>query len=207
VETRTLIQQIASGNVDAFEQLFRVYYKPLVGYAAGLTHDVADAEEIVQDVFTAVWTKRQELKDDIQIKSYLYKAVHNRCMNYFRHQKVKQQHREFSLIQISTGDESSASSRLALNELKNKLHEGLLLLPPACREVFTLSRMEQLSYREISEVLNISVKTVENQMGKALKLMRKHLADFISVAVILHVTTKFSGNMGVSIFSSVFNLI
>lgn len=145
--------------------------------------DSDQAEEIVQDILFKIWQTRKEIKLDITIRAYLYRSVHNRCLNYFRHEKVKQEYQSYS-IALSQNSYESASSRLAYNELSAKINEGLNALPPACREVFRLSRMENLSYKEIAGILEISVKTVENQMGKALKMMRKHLADFISLGIL-----------------------
>ena len=99
-------------------------------------------------------------------------------MNFIRHEKIKQQHQSYT-VSINEHSYESAGSRLAVSELKQKIDDALEALPPGCRQVFRLSRMDGLSYKEIADLLEISVKTVENQMGKALKLMRIHLADFL----------------------------
>lgn len=194
------------GSEPAFEKLFRLFYQKLTGYAYSLLKDKEQAEEIVQDVFANIWSGRASLNVDLAIRAYLFRAVHNRCMNHFRHEKIKQQHQQYT-VAVSPYQHESAGSRLALSELKLKINEGLAQLPPACREVFRLSRMEDLSYREIAEVLNISVKTVENQMGKALRLMRIYLADFLTLLLILQVFTKKYLQIGVDFISGVINKI
>jgi RNA polymerase sigma-70 factor (ECF subfamily) len=194
METQLLAQQIANGNGQAFEQLFKLYYARLTGYAISILSDKEIAEEIVQDVFTNIWTNRNNLNPEISLKAYLFKAVNNRCMNHFRHEKVKSDYQK-NFMDVYPNQQTTAESRLAVNELKNKIAEGLNLLPLACREVFRLSRLEELSYKEIAEVLNISVKTVENHMGKALKQMRKHLSDFLSWALVIQLTSKYFLNI------------
>ncbi|MEZ5172689.1 MAG: RNA polymerase sigma-70 factor [Bacteroidia bacterium] len=206
METQLLVRQIIEGSEPAFEKLFRLFYGRLTGYANSLLNDREQAEEIVQDVFANIWSGRTSLNVDLAIRAYLFRAVHNRCMNHFRHEQVKQQHQQYT-VALSSYQHESAGSRLAISELKSKIDEGLALLPPACREVFRLSRMEELSYREIAEVLNISVKTVENQMGKALRLMRIHLADFLTLLLILQVFTKKYLLIGVDLLSGVINKI
>lgn len=202
METQFLAQKIAEGNEQAFEQLFKLYYSKLTAFAMSILKDIQLSEEVVQDVFTNMWTNRQHLNSEITLKAYLFKAVNNRCMNHFRHEKVKKEHQQYTLA-VNLNQNTSTESRLAVNELKSKISEGLDLLPPACREVFRLSRQQELSYKEISQVLNISVKTVENHMGKALKLMRNHLSDFLTWTLVLSLSSKYLFYMGVELILSV----
>lgn len=141
------------------------------------------AEEVVQQLFLKFWEKRELLQVGTSMKAYLYKGVYNDSLNLLKHQKVKLKYQDYTL---HTADHLSdpASAKIELGELELKLREALNELPEQCRTIFQLSRFEELKYREIAEKLNISIKTVENQMGKALRLLRAKLADFLLLALL-----------------------
>lgn len=161
----------------AFEKLFRLFYERLCNYALGILKEDAQAEEVVQEVFVGIWQKRDEIAITTSIKSYLYRAVHNRCLNLIRHGKVRLEYVNHSLH--SDSGIEPPSSGVEQKELQNRIHDAIEALPTECARVFRLSRFEELSYHEISEFLGISIKTVENQMGKALKLLRSRLAEYL----------------------------
>jgi RNA polymerase sigma-70 factor (ECF subfamily) len=165
---------------EAFELLFKAHYKELRAYAGVMLRDTDTAEEIVQGMFLKFWEKRELLSVQTSIKAYLYKCVYNDSMNYLKHQKVKTKYHDFAAYTMNNEHEP-ASSRVELSELEIKLQEALNELPEACRTIFQMSRFEELKYREIAEQLDLSIKTVENQMGKALKILRLKLADFVTV--------------------------
>lgn len=164
----------------AFEQMFKAHYKELHSYANVMLRDEDTAEEIVQSMFLKFWEKRELLNVQTSIKAYLYKCVYNDSLNYLKHQKVKTKYQDFAAYTMNDHHEA-ASSRLELTELQYKLQEALNELPEHCRTIFQMSRFEELKYREIAEQLDLSIKTVENQMGKALKILRLKLADFITL--------------------------
>ncbi|WP_449440375.1 RNA polymerase sigma-70 factor [Pedobacter steynii] len=164
----------------AFEQMFKAHYKELHSYANIMLRDQDIAEEIVQSMFLKFWEKRELLNVQTSIKAYLYKCVYNDSLNYLKHQKVKTKYQDFTIHNMNNHHEA-ASSRVELNELEFKLQEALNELPEHCRTIFQMSRFEELKYREIAEQLDLSIKTVENQMGKALKILRLKLADFITL--------------------------
>ncbi|WP_317172490.1 RNA polymerase sigma-70 factor [Pedobacter foliorum] len=161
-----------------FEQMFKAHYKELHSYANVMLRDEDTAEEIVQSMFLKFWEKRALLNVQTSIKAYLYKCVYNDSLNYIKHQKVKTKYQDFAAYTMNDHHEA-ASSRVELTELQFKLREALNELPEHCRTIFQMSRFEELKYREIAEQLDLSIKTVENQMGKALKILRLKLADFI----------------------------
>jgi RNA polymerase sigma-70 factor (ECF subfamily) len=164
----------------AFEQMFKAHYKELHSYANVMLRDEDTAEEIVQSMFLKFWEKRELLNVQTSIKAYLYKCVYNDSLNYLKHQKVKTKYQDFAAYTMNDHHEA-ASSRVELTELQYKLQEALNELPEHCRTIFQMSRFEELKYREIAEQLDLSIKTVENQMGKALKILRLKLADFITL--------------------------
>jgi RNA polymerase sigma-70 factor (family 1) len=165
-----------------FEFIFRQYYQGLCRYVGNWIQDPDESEEIVQNVFVKLWEKHQSIQIDTSIKSYLYKSVYHSALNTIKHKKVKEQYLHMKQNQDLN---SHIQSRLTLKELELRIEKALTELPEQCRLIFSMSRFQELKYREIADILNISVKTVENQMGKALKLMRNNLSDFLTVGLVL----------------------
>lgn len=164
-------------NAD-FEVLFKTHYKALHAYATVILKDENDAEEIVQQLFLKLWEKRELLWVQTSLKAYLYKSVYHDSLNYLKHQKVKAKYHDF--VQHGMDNRyATGADRLALTELQYQINLALNDLPEQCRTIFQMSRFEELKYREIAEALGLSIKTVENQMGKALRIMRVKLADFL----------------------------
>ncbi|KAK6021514.1 RNA polymerase sigma-70 factor, partial [Ostertagia ostertagi] len=165
---------LARRDEQAFEQVFKTHFKSLHAYAFAMVKDSDEAEEIVQQVFFKLWDKSDLHAFSGSISAYLYRAVHNESLNYLKHQKVKARHQlhvAYSMKQEQQTDKVNMMSK----ELETKYREALNELPEQCRTVFQLSRFENMKYREIADNLGISVKTVENHMGKALKLLRTKL--------------------------------
>lgn len=168
----------------AFEALFRQHFKHLYAYACSMLKDEVMAEEMVQNVFCKLWEKGTTLQIQQSVTAYLYRAVYHECLNYIRHLKVRAAHQSYTKHHMTAVTESS-SSRIALHQLQEKLAAAMEKLPEKCRVVFQLSRFEELRYQEIADRLQISVKTVENQMGKALRIMRSELVEFLPILLIL----------------------
>jgi RNA polymerase sigma-70 factor (ECF subfamily) len=185
---KELISLLESRDEAAFEQVFKTYFKGLHGYACSILKDEIVAEEIVQNVFFKLWDRSEKLSISGSITAYLYRAVNNESLNYLKHQKVKMAHGLFVTYR-KEGQTESASGKLQLKELEARLRDALNDLPEQCRTIFQLSRFEELRYREIAEHLGLSVKTVENQMGKALKILREKLIDLLPTAILflLHI--------------------
>ena len=133
---------------------------------------------MVQNVFYKMWERSEAVNISGSITAYLYRAVHNECLNYLKHLKVRSEHQLY-VSHRAGHDHDSASKHLQLKELDSRLQSALNALPEQCRTIFQMSRFEELRYREIADRLEISVKTVENQMGKALKILRSKLVDFL----------------------------
>ena len=164
--------------------LFRTYYQPLCNYAFTFVQDRDEAEEIVQSTFLNIWEKRENLSIHTGVKPYLYAMVRNACLNVLKHEKIKQQHATMEMAIAERSIESVASTVIA-SELEAKIHDAMDHLPEQCRLIFKLSRFEDLKYAEIAEQLNISIKTVENQMGKALRIMRDQLRDYLPLLIVI----------------------
>lgn len=180
---KNVFDSIKEGNASAFEMIFRTYYQSLCNYAYSFLSDKDEAEEVVQATFITIWEKRASVSIDTSFKSYLYRAVRNSCLNVIKHEKVKQQHASYQ-VAYSESSVESVSQTVQASELENKIQEAMKVLPEQCRLVFQLSRFEELKYAEIAEQLQISVKTVENHMGKALKIMREQLKDYLPLFLI-----------------------
>ncbi|NEU10158.1 RNA polymerase sigma-70 factor [Flavihumibacter sp. R14] len=167
----------------AFEELFKAHFKALHSYASVMLYQDSHAEEIVQSMFVRLWEKRALLDVQISIKAYLYKCVHNDCLNYLKHHKIKTKYQDHAALTMNDQIENT-SDKLVLGELQDRLQAALNELPEQCRTIFQMSRFEELKYREIAEALGISIKTVENQMGKALRILRVKLVDFLPIILL-----------------------
>ena len=168
---------MADKNLEEFEKLFREHFKPLCGFAIKYVKDLDDAKEVVHDVFVVVWRKLDSLGPDINYKSYLYTSVRNRCLNFIRDRR--------NLVKFDKVVEETLISEthdpLETSELEREIEMAIDTLPDKCRQIFKLSRFEELRYSEIAQKMNISVKTVEAQMSKALRILRERLAPFLSL--------------------------
>lgn len=158
------------------ELLFKHYYTSLCRTVNRIVRDTDAAEDIVQDVFMKVWNNRQTLEINFSIKSYLYRSAINSALNYLEKNK-KQVHLEDANLLEPSGN--NVEEMLNAAEVQQRVLEATEALPPACKTIFVLSRHENMSYKEIADTLNISPKTVENQMGKALKHFREYLNAYI----------------------------
>ena len=161
-----------------FERLFKSHFKSLHCYAFTILKDNALAEDIVQNVFLKLWNNGVDTGFQASLSAYLYRAVYNESLNVIKHEKVKSNHRQFVLHRMKN-ETDNAAKKVLTSDLEQKLRKALCGLPEQCRTIFQMSRFDELKYQEIADRLSISVKTVENQMGKALKLLRLKLIDFL----------------------------
>lgn len=171
-----IIGRIRQGDKQEFEKLFRSSYVSLVRYAKTLLKDYDTAEEIVQELFFRLWQDRQNLRIESSLNGYLYRSVHNRSLHYIEHQKVVSRHAG----EIIAGAELTSepvTEAIYYSELQARVARVLERLPVRCRVVFRMSRFEGLKYNEIADKLAVSLKTVEADMGKALREFRKALAE------------------------------
>jgi len=178
------IKKLINGDQKSFEIVFKAYYKRLYGYALKYIKDPIKADDMVQDCFYHLWTKRDQINPDKSIKSYLFTITKNKCLNWIRANQIRLYHNEVwkyskineQLYQIDFLENKEDS-------LFEMLYQELLVeienLPEKCQEVFKLSRFENLKNKEIAQELNITVKTVEKHITRALKQLRSSLVCFL----------------------------
>ncbi|MDF2189618.1 RNA polymerase sigma-70 factor [Paraflavitalea sp. CAU 1676] len=154
-----------------FQQAFNEHYEALCKYAFTLVKDREACEDIVQETFLRVWEKKKELIGTDGLNFYMFRAVRNNCLSYL---EQRQKHAVSELRSVDLADAPGETNREKESgkDYQTLLNEAIENLPPKCREVFVLSRVSDLSYQQISDTLDISVKTVENHMGKALRILR-----------------------------------
>lgn len=179
---RNIVEALRQGDEQVFETIFKTYYERLCNYANTILNDMDEAEEMVQGAFLTVWEKHDTLEIHTSVKSYLYRAVHNSCLNRVKHYKVRKTYGDSVKNQTELLHDD-ASQDLIGSELDAIVANAIDSLPDQCRLVFKLSRFENLTYAEIAEQLGISVKTVENHMVKALKVLREKLKDYLPVLI------------------------
>lgn len=172
---------------QAFEALFRSFFPSLVLFAQKYVPDQDTAKEIVHNVFLNLWEKRQQVDTGSPLKSYLFTSVHNRCLNYIRDQK-KFDKDETRFQKLDSTEFSDGVDRLEEQELEQRIYDALQALPKKCRAIFMLNRFDELKYAEIAEKLNISVKTVETQMSRALRILREKLVDYLGMIILFMLT-------------------
>jgi RNA polymerase sigma-70 factor, ECF subfamily len=170
------LERVRSGDEAAFEALFRAFAPGLCALAVRYVASRAVAEELVQDLFLDIWTRRAGLVVDRSVASYLQTAMRNRAMNHLRHER-----RMVAMPGAAERPEDADAGAPGESELLDalELQDAVEHLPARCRLIFTLSRQQDMSYGEIAASLGLSIKTVETQMGRALKSLRDRLRHLV----------------------------
>ncbi|MBW6480204.1 MAG: RNA polymerase sigma-70 factor [Bacteroidales bacterium] len=181
-----IFQHIRKGDEAAFSRLFDGYYAALCFFAVKYLGDLDLSRSLVQQVFVDLWVKREKTEVISSVKSYLYRSVKNRCIDHLRKEKNTSEISE-SVENLNQMPFRDLVEEAELNDLINK---SINQLPEKCREVFLLCRFEGLKYAEIAQKLNISVKTVEMQMGIALKKLRESLSDYQMINLLVFIYSK-----------------
>lgn len=176
---------ITNINQQTFEKLFKLYFAPLSYYANKFLPDIDTSKEVVHDVFVNFWEKRETIDLSKSVKSYLYTSVHNRCLNYIRDNK-KFDRSEYILENSGENTSWENSDVLIEAEIKAKINETLQKLPEKCREIFVMNRFEGLKYQDIADKLGVSIKTVETQMSKALKIFRENMQEYTVLMILIY---------------------
>lgn len=189
MQEKEIVVSISNGDEGVFEEVFRTYYERLCSYAHTMLNDSQEAEEMVQSTFITLWENRASLDIHTSLKSYLYRAVHNNCLNRIKHLKVRQEHGDYYRHAYDEQVDSTAQQVMG-NELQQQIGLAVEQLPEQCKKVFTMSRFESLTYAEIAAKLNISVKAVDKQMVRALRIMREQLKDYLPLFLLLMIFKK-----------------
>jgi RNA polymerase sigma-70 factor (ECF subfamily) len=174
-------KNISGLHKQDFKKLYEDYYADLCRYGRKYIREMEKVEDIVHEVFINLWDKRTTIDTSKPVKSYLYRSVGNRCLNYIRY------HKKFAVDSemMDFGNENIESeSMMEATELESKISGIIESLPDRCREIFKLNRFEELKYKEIADKLGISIKTVEVQMSKALKTLRLGLKDYLKLIIL-----------------------
>lgn len=177
MEDRELLEKLRVGDEGAYDSVFRTWYPTLVRVAGALLHDMDAAEEVAQEVMLELWRRRHVMDAGLSLRAYLLRSVRNRSLNHLRHLKVRRDTE--SDVEALYDAPLAADQPIVAKELAQAVKMALDELPPRCRQVFDLSRVHGLKYAEIAEALDISQKTVEAQMGKALRVLRERLAAWL----------------------------
>lgn len=180
----SILSRIKENDEHAFEQVYKEYYSRLYYYVYGYVKDDEATKELLQLAFIALWNSRKELKEDTRIIAWLFTVVRNQCLNYLRDRKNQirfqgdvGRHEQERLYWQERALLSSIPESLTMSELQRLIEEAVLVMPEQCGRVFSMSRFQGLSHKEIALQLNIAEKTVENQITKALKILRNKLGQ------------------------------
>ena len=172
------VHLIRKGDIKAFEQLFRSYYLPLCRYAQCIIGTREVAEEIIANLFYNLWKDRENLKVFLSIKNYLYTATRNGCIEHIRNIRRKEEHLKDLQNTTSVCSAISPEEETESKELQTLLENCLSKMPNRCRRIFHMHRIEGMKYHEIATHLSISIKTVEADMSKVLKTLRKEIESY-----------------------------
>lgn len=171
------ISAIREGNTEAYRDIFELYYARLCRYTSNLTYSPDQAEDIVQEIFINFWNNRKNILITTSLKSYLYKACYYKYIDTYRKEKrvseELEKYRHTKLLELDREATKIDSKKI------DRLNQAIESLPPRCKEIFILSKHNGLKYKEIAEHLEISKKTVENQIGRAYSLLRQELSKTI----------------------------
>jgi RNA polymerase sigma-70 factor (family 1) len=179
-----IFSRMVEGDKEAFRFFFEKYYPDLCNLVNLYLHDPMMSEEIAQDIFIYLWEKKEKIKIESSVKSYLLQASKNRSMNHLRDERTKLEIYRH-LADFNRPSAEMPDKVMDANQLREVIDNAINSLPDRCREVYILGKEKNLSYKEISEEVGISVKTVEVQMGIALKKLREQLRPYYDDIFIL----------------------
>jgi len=184
-DEKLMVTAMQKGDQKAFSKLFRHYYRDLVLFAGNFISDKEVCEDIVQTVFVTIWEKRADIDERHSFRSYLLTSVKNSCMDELRHRKVVVEHERYS---AAFGDFFGLSTEhyVLHSELIDRLESSLSQLPEKQKEVFELSRIQGMKYRDIAQKMNVSERTIEVWMSKTIQFLRTYLKDFLPFLLFWH---------------------
>lgn len=186
--SETLLSSLQRGSHQAMEQIYQVYWADIFDAALKKTGDEAIAQDITQEIFISLWENRKTINLSGTLIAYLYGAVKYKVINYFRSGSIKEQHQTALTALMDEQHTAAADDKLILRELHLEVDAAIALLPEKMQMVFTMSRKQEKSMKEIAAELDVSVQTVKNQISAALKLLKKSLSYILLMAVLIGLT-------------------
>lgn len=194
VTDNVLVQKMISGDESSFEQVYRYYFPRLNYFANQYLFDSEVSKNIVQDVFAELWDKRHALREDTNLQAWLFTVTKNKSLKMISYLKSRDKYDNFiKYRQLDINFKALSdfdTSNFTFKELQVQIQAALEKLPPSCRRVFEMSRFEDKKNKEIAEELNLSVKTIEGQISKALRSLKKDLKEFLPLFYILFLFQK-----------------
>lgn len=179
-----LLKGIEKGEESAFQELFLKFYAQLVVFARKVVVDDDLARELVQDVMVNFYEKREEIKIHSSLKAHLYQSVRNRCLNQIKHSQIRRDHHA-NIYLSQKDDEAYVDDKLEETELEHRIYSVIQTLPAQCKRIFEMSRFDGHTNQEIADQLDLSKRTVETQISKALKTLRTHLAGYLQAVILI----------------------
>ena len=175
MKDKELLYRVKTNNKKAFDELFLLYYRDLCRFSLTFVKNADDSEDVVQKFFVRLWENRRKLEIPENVKAYLFKSVYFESMRFLRHKKTSEKYLSNYLSYFSPIDDNDTD----FSGFLPHLHKAIEKLPEKCRQIFILNKLEGLTQKEISEYLEISVKTVENQVATAISKLRKELKPYL----------------------------
>ena len=186
---KQILKELKYGSKAAFESLFKTHYSPLLRYAEEILRDPDQAEDVVENLFVIIWEDRKKIDFHTSFKSYLYRSTFNACLNLIRKKKSENRYRDFFIHHADfskTHDYGSGSyplSGIIEKEMDEMLKNAIDNLPPQCKRIFIMSRVDELSHQEIADKLGLSVNTIKSQIMNAIKKITFVMKEILTVFV------------------------
>lgn len=180
---KQLFLEFQQGDSSLFNYFFDKYYQGLCVYAYRILKSETEAEDLVQDFFVRVLENHKHIFIDSSVKSYFLRSIHNRCLDALDHRKVKTTHERFRIMMLK--EDEIQEYPLLDSELTQQIEKAIKKLPENIRYTFILNRFDGLSYQQIAEQENVSVKTIEYRISKALTILRKELGDYLVMLLVI----------------------
>lgn len=181
---KILLEKVKESDQSSFSIIFTGYYSDLVQFAGTFISDLDTCEDIVQNAFVDFWENRETLIILSSLKSYLLRMIQNRCIDWLRHMKIREQYNTYADHHLRLM-ENDTENYILRSELEANLEKALRLLPSEISSAFRMNRQEGLTYHEIAEQQNVSLRTIEVRIGKALALLREQLKDYLITILVL----------------------
>ena len=191
-QDKNLFLALKQGEIFSFRQIYSLHWSVLYKYAYNIIRNKDVCEEIVQETFFSLWNKREELQITHSLQAYLFTAVKYQTLNFIRAEKVRSAYAESFTAFESRLVDNSNEENIHLADLKKHVEIEISKLPEKCQQIYRLSRNENQSIKNISSLLNLSHKTVENQLSKALKHLRSSLGNFLFLFISLYLSLSVS---------------